>query len=134
MRKGKKEQKCQVEIGIQMIKMRKEVIINVRPVKSLLAHLAILSLTDYAIYAKMTMSQDHIKKGATMKALILGKERQLTKIDSNGLFFLADPKDMSETGIYTGETIESWGDEAYLNRIRAHEPVTFSKSLCPAQH
>lgn len=72
-----------------------------------------------------------------MKALILKKERQLTKIDPSGLFFLADPKDMSETGIYTGETIENWADATYLNRIRVHAPIIFSNShlyrLYPSQ-
>jgi len=67
-------------------------------------------------------------KGATMKALILGKERQLTNIDPSGLFFLTNPADMSETGIYSGETIENWGDETYLKRIRAHkQQMIFSK-------
>lgn len=60
-----------------------------------------------------------------MKALILGKERQLTNIDPSGLFFLTNPKDMSETGIYSGETIENWGDEAYLKRIQAHPQMIF---------
>lgn len=61
-----------------------------------------------------------------MKILILGKERQLTNIDPSGLFFLTNPKDMSETGIYSGETLENWSDEAYLKRIRAHPQIFFN--------
>jgi len=63
-----------------------------------------------------------------MKALILGKERALSPGEpGENIYYLTNPADMSETGIYSGQTIENWGDEAYLNRIRAHKPLTFAK-------
>lgn len=85
----------------------------------------ILYLTSY-------IKKIQYQKGATMKisTRILGKQRELSGSYTagqiaNGLFFLTNPKDMSETGIYSGETIENWADKAYLKRIRAHQQMIF---------
>ena len=48
---------------------------------------------------------------------ILGKDRELWGDENENNWFLNQPKDIEELGIYHGNTIEQWKNPDYLWRI-----------------
>lgn len=53
------------------------------------------------------------------KTITLYNRKRKLWSDDNKLWFLSKPRDMKETGIYGGNTLEQWNDESFLNCIRA---------------
>ncbi len=51
---------------------------------------------------------------------LLNRKRKLWSDDSK-LWFLSKPRDMKETGIYGGLSLDNWNDNKYLQCIRAKE-------------
>ena len=54
----------------------------------------------------------------TKKVRILGKERELWS-DGDDNWFLNQPEDMMETGIFCGNSLAQWNKHNYLAQIAA---------------